>query len=167
MGKALEEIGSDGVSFVEHRSRDEVLAFEVVDQGMGGVATPRRALQGLPHQRERVAEGFRLRHAGPAGGVLNDGVADFSQCVAARVPDAAGGKTRAGLQVQVEAGRVGVLTGGVAEMRLAQRGSIPACAGEPVGASVTICVEPQEFCPKCQNSCGFCLCRDLCGAVQV
>ena len=105
------------------------LRFRSSIKRVGGVEAARRALQGLPPQREGVAEGVGLGDAGPGGGVVGNGGADGGQGLAARVPDAAGGETRVRLQVQVEAGGMRVFAGGVAKVRSRRWSCTASCPG--------------------------------------
>ena len=114
--EAVEEVGADRVILGDVGDRDEILALQVLNQRVRGVVAARRALERLARQAEGAAEGVGGGNPRPLLRPLCDRVADAAEGGAVRVPDAAAGEAHAGLQVEVEAGRVRVLTRLVAEV---------------------------------------------------
>src|SRR5262249_641294 len=102
-GEVGEESGARDLPIRETDRGDEVLAFQVLDEGMVRVEAARRAAESIALESEA---GARLL---PLGGASDDGFPDPREGRRVGMPEAGCGETAAGLQVQVEAGSVDVL----------------------------------------------------------
>ena len=127
------------------RDSDEVLAPKIDDERMVDAEAPGRPDQGIARQLERRPKAFVPRGLQPRIRVFVDGFADLPQRGAAGAPAAAADEDAARLQVQIEAGRVRVPSGLVAELdaRVGLVGAlVPGEARVPVDAEQGAAVGP-------------------------
>ena len=120
--------GAHASSSLKLGEGEEVLALEVFDQRMPRVVALRRALERLAGEGAGGGKRLRRRHPSPALGIVDEGIPDTAQRLAVRVPNAAAGKHRARLHMQIEPRRMGAFCrpgAGNARRRWSCKGSCP------------------------------------------
>ncbi len=116
IGEAVDEAGLGDVALADGLDGDEVLALQVADQGVIRVEASRRPLQRVAAELESIGEVGLGRRRHPGVTVLGHVMADGVGHLALRVPDSGAHEALPGLEVQVEAGGVGVVPALVAEV---------------------------------------------------
>jgi hypothetical protein len=104
----VQEPGGDDVARGEAGGGEEVLALQVVCEGVVRVGPGRDTLEGVAAEAELLREGAGAGGSAPASGVSDDRLAYRGRRVGGGPPDAAAGEDVVRADVQVVAGRVGV-----------------------------------------------------------
>jgi hypothetical protein len=98
------------------RDPNEVLPFEILNEGMIGIEALGGSLQGIPGESEPTSKPRIVQNTIPCGGTLNDSLPDLGEGLCIGMPDPHSRKEALGLEVEVEPGAMGIPPRFVAEL---------------------------------------------------